>query len=214
MTKIATGSAKSTKAARRARAVESFCSAAEAIGELEKSGAIFGITRGQFSMIDLILACLDQSGPAEISIWTWTVADYEVECLEALQRDGRVTAGTLIIDHGARQKNTDIIQRWQSVFGASSVRYVVNHAKLATIENAGWRLLLRGSMNLNCNPRFEQFDLTEGGGDFDLVKQIERELPILQNDCSGPESYVASGLSRAWADEQLRPFAAKRVWAK
>ncbi len=34
-------------------------------------------------------------------------------------------------------------------------------------------------MNLNWNPRFEQLDITEGGGDFDLVERIRSELPVL-----------------------------------
>jgi hypothetical protein len=34
-------------------------------------------------------------------------------------------------------------------------------------------------MNLNFNPRFEQFDITEGGEDFELVARIEDGLPVL-----------------------------------
>lgn len=199
---------------RRKRAVESFASASDCIGRLEKGAAIFAITRGQFSMIDAVLACLDQVGPARLSLWTWTVAEYEVQCLERLRLDGRLLAGRLVIDHGARAKNASLIADWKSSFGGDSVRYVLNHAKIATIENDGWRLLLRGSMNLNFNPRFEQFDLTEGGQDFDLVKAIEDELPILEDDAAGAEVYSASRVSSAFSSEQLSLFRGAKVWAK
>jgi len=205
----------SAPAARRKRAVESFRTAAECIGTLEQGTALFAVTRGQFSMIDAVLACLDQSGPAAVSLWTWTVAEYEVECLERLRRDERLTSGRLVIDHGARNKNAGLIRQWQGAFGAESVRYVVNHSKIATIQNDRFRLLLRGSMNLNFNPRFEQFDLTEGGDDFALVKRIEDELPWLPDGTSGAAAYKASRVSEAFEPEQLTIFKRGiKVWEK
>ena len=69
------------------------------------------------------------------------------------------------------------------------MRYVVNHSKIVTIRSDRFRLLLRGSMNLNFNPRFEQFDLTEGGEDFEMVKRIEAELPILEDSATGEDVY-------------------------
>jgi len=206
--------APSAIATRRKRAVESFQTAADCIGTLEPGASLFAITRGQFSMIDAVLACLDQTGPAAVSLWTWTVAEYEVECLERLRRDERLTSGRLVIDHGARNKNAELIRQWQGAFGGESVRYVVNHAKIATIENADWKLLLRGSMNLNFNPRFEQFDLTEGGADFDLVKQIEDDLPVLRDSASGAEAYKASKLGNAFSDDTLSLFSGIKRWAK
>lgn len=199
---------------RRVRASESFKTATECIGEIVPGLAIFAITRGQFSMIDAILACLDQVGPASLSLWTWTVAEYEIECLERLRNDNRLTNGRMIIDHGARNKNAELIKQWKSTFGGDSVRYVVNHSKIACIQNDKFKLLLRGSMNLNFNPRFEQFDLTEGGEDFDLVKSIEEELPILEDNCKGKDVYKASKVSIAFSSEQLSLFKGIKVWAK
>lgn len=206
--------APSAPSVRRARSAESFKTAAECIGEITPGIAIFAITRGQFSMIDAVLACLDQAGPSEISLWTWTVAEYEIECLQRLMNDGRVTKATLIIDYGARNKNAPLIVQWKSIFGNDSVRYVVNHAKIATIRSEKFKLLLRGSMNLNFNPRFEQFDLTEGGEDYDLVREIESELPILSDNAPGKEAYKASKVSQAFEPEQLAMFSGAKVWAK
>lgn len=204
----------SAPSARRAVAAQSFRTAADCIGTITEGMALFAITRGQFSMIDVVLACLEQTGPAAVSLWTWTVADYEVQCLEAMQRDGRIESGTLIIDHGARKKNAAIIANWKRSYGPSSVRYVINHAKIATIETRRFRLLLRGSMNLNMNPRFEQLDITEGGPDFDLVREIENELPILPDDCGGNDVYKASRVGEAFDPETLELFQGIKVWAK
>ena len=178
----------SSVAGRRTRAVESFGCAASAIGKVEAGMSLFAVTRGQWSMIDAVLHVLDQVGPAKLSLWTWTVAEYEVQVLTRLRQDRRVTGGRLVIDAGARAKNAGIIAEWKSSFGAGSVRYVTNHAKIARIETAsGLKFLLRGSMNLNFNPRFEQFDITEGGMDFDLVEEIEDDLPLLEDNCTGKQ---------------------------
>jgi hypothetical protein len=178
---------------------------------------IFAITRGQWSMIDAVLHCLDQLAPEPVtlSLWTWTVAEYEIQCLERLMLDKRIKAATLVIDHGARGKNKALLEKWISIFGPGSVRFVVNHSKIATIEGAGARLLLRGSMNLNFNPRFEQFDLTEGGQDFELVRSIEAELETLSIDCSGADAYRSSKVSSAFDQQTLSLFSKDiKTWAK
>ena len=55
-------------------------------------------------------------------------------------------------------------------FEHSSVRSLMNQTKIATVEAAsGLKFLVRGSINFDFNPRFEQFDITEGGHEFDLV---------------------------------------------
>lgn len=205
---------KSAISVRRERAIETFQNASECIGKLEKGKGLFAITRGQFSMIDAVLACLDQCGPSKVSLWTWTVAEYEIQCMERLMMDKRVIDGRLIIDGGARNKNAGLLKQWKDSFGEHSIRYVLNHSKIATIECDEFKLLLRGSMNLNFNPRFEQFDLTEGGADFDLVKEIEEELPILVDNCKGDSVYKASKVGDAFSNEQLSLFSNCRVWAK
>ena len=198
---------------RRKQAVESFKNAAECIGKIGKEMSIFAITRGQWSMIDAILHCLDQVGRSRLSIWTWTVADYEVQVLNRLMMDNRLIGGCLVIDHGARNKNQEIIASWKNAFGSDAVRYVVNHAKIARIESeSGFRLLLRGSMNLNCNPKFENFDLTEGGADYDLVEEIENELPILSDDVSGADVCAASKINQAFDKNQLEMFRGLKYW--
>ena len=203
---------------RRKRAVESFKSAADCIGPIEPGLSLFAVTRGQFSMIDAILHCLDCVGKAEISLWTWTVAEYEIQCLERLMLDDRLTGATLVIDHGARGKNKALLDKWANIFGPRSIKLVVNHSKIATIKSADYKLLLRGSMNLNFNPRFEQFDITEGGQDYDLVRSIEDELEVLPMDAPGSAVYAQTKLASAFTQQTLDLFQGNgkglKTWAK
>lgn len=204
----------SSVAGRRLRAVESFRSAADCIGPVEPGMSVFAVTRGQFSMIDAISHVLDELGPSRISLWTWTIAEYEVVVFTEMMRDARLEDALLVIDGGARNKNHALIAQWKAIFGAESVRYVTNHAKIATVEGGGRRVLLRGSMNLNFNPRFEQLDVTEGGPDFDLVRSIEAELPVLEDDASNGDVYAASRVSAAFEPEKLKVFSKVKRWTK
>jgi len=199
---------------KRQRVVESFRSAAETIGPISKEMSLFALTRGQFSMIDMIHHCLKEIGVAQISVWTWTIADYEVDAMESLLVRKEISGGTLVIDASADRRNQVMINRWRDRFGEGRVKVCKNHAKIARVWNEEFRLLLRGSMNLNFNPRFEQLDLTEGGEDFDLVERIEGELPVIGRKYSNADAESASGVSRAFEYSTLRMFAGVKPWAK
>src|SRR6516164_204025 len=130
---------------RRRRVVESFESAAKCIGPIVSEMSLFAITRGQFSMIDAIFHCLHEIGPAEVSVWTWTIADYEVEAMAGLMARQEITAGRLVIDQSADRRNGTIIEQRRQRFGDEAVRICKNHAKIARVWNEKFRLLLRGS---------------------------------------------------------------------
>jgi hypothetical protein len=89
---------------RRKPVVESFENAATCIGPIEKGMSLFAITRGQFSMIDAIFDALHEAGRSAISVWTWTIADYEVEAKAGLMARHEITARRLIIDASADRR--------------------------------------------------------------------------------------------------------------
>ena len=204
----------SARTTRRKRAVESFGSAHECIGQIEKDMSLFAVTRGQFSMLDIVSVVIQQAGPCNVSVWTWAVSDYEVECMENFMQNKTILSGRLIIDRAAEVKNDAVISKWRSVFGSDTVRVCKNHAKIATVSNDKFRILIRGSMNLNFNPRFEQFDITEGGPDFDLIERLENELPVLRPKCSNLEAMNASQLGIAFEASTMKVFQGTKPWAK
>lgn len=204
------------KASRIANAVNARTTARDCIGPVAKGMSVFAITRGQISMIDVVGHLIDSIERPNVSVWTWCIADYEVESFERLLRDDRIAGGRLVIDRSAEQRNVELIDRWRDKFGPESVRVCMNHAKIATVWNDDFRILARGSMNLNFNPRFEQFDVSEGDAGFDLVHEIENEIPILPRLCARREAEDATGVHESWAMDDLKPFQLERVkvWAK
>jgi hypothetical protein len=195
-------------------AVESFKSPAEDIGPIEAGMSRFLISRGQWSMIDAVLHCLDYVKPAHMSVWTWHVAVSNIEVIEPLLCSDRLLSATLILDRSGDTRNNATGPMWRERFGNESIRICRNHAKIVRLWNDEFRLLLRGSLNMNRNPRFEQLDVTEGGEDFDLVAQVESELPILPPKYSNAEVDAATGVSRAWEYKQLAMFREIKTWAK
>lgn len=195
-----------------ARAIEGHRTAAEVIGPVVPGMSVFAVTRGQISMIDVIAHLVSEAGPCNVSVWTWCVADYEVEAFESLLANRRITGATLIIDFAGERRNVELTDRWRARFGDESVRVVKNHAKLATVSNDRVRLLARGSMNLNENPRFEQFDVSEGDAAFDLVREIELEIPVSRRMAPHHAAVAATGLASAWSADALKPFAGVRQW--
>ena len=198
----------------RSRAVESFKNAAETIGKIEHGTQVFAITRGQFSMIDAILHTLEETGPAHISVWTWVIAAYEVHQIDALIKSGKVLSARMIIDRSAEKNESEIMKDWRIRFGNDSIRIVRNHAKIARVWNDDLRVLLRGSMNLNFNPRFEQLDVSEGGPEFDLVTEIEDALPTLPPKPTNAAVDKATQLGLAFDSSTLEMFHGVKTWAK
>lgn len=162
---------------RRETAALALGHAADALAGLQRGGHVFGLTKGQFSMIDVAAALLDRVGPARLSIWTWCIAAYEVAAVTAFMADRRVTGLRMVMDYSAARRDMPLLADLQGRFGADCLRVTKTHAKILTIAtDCGWQLVARGSMNLNFNPRFEQFDVTDGPDAFGLVAGLEDAL--------------------------------------
>ena len=106
------------------------------------------------------------------------------------------------------------VQAWRDRFGVASVRTCRNHAKIARVWNARARVVIRGSMNFNANPRFEQADITEGGPEFDLLAGIEATIPILRPFASAVEADRASRCTAAFDASELAMLHGLKPWAK
>ena len=209
-------------ASRRRHALESLGTAAAAIGPITPGMSLFAITRGQWSMLDAVQHVVLELGRAWVSVLTWAIADYEVEAMAGLMANAAIIGARLIVDRSAEQRSSSTIAAWRERFGVASVRVCKNHAKIARVWTPGEissdgggfrRVLIRGSMNLNFNPRFEQADVTEGGEDFELVARLENELPILRPMCSNTEADTASGLGKAFESSTLQMFDGIKPWS-
>ena len=59
----------------------------EVIGPIERNCDVFGLTGGQFSLIDLIFYCLKTTGPADLLLSTWTASGANIDLAYRLLSD-------------------------------------------------------------------------------------------------------------------------------
>jgi len=162
---------------RRSSAASCLHSAVQALADFDRGLHVFGLTKGQFSMIDLAAAVLARTGPARVTVWTWCIAEYEVEAFAAFMNDSTIESLKVVMDWAGARRDMPLIDDLQGRFGLDCIRVTKNHAKIVTIAtDSDWRVTIRGSMNLNANPRFEQFDVSDDAAIFDVVDGMMAEM--------------------------------------
>ena len=137
--------------------------AAMALKDFDHGLELDCLTFGQFSIIDAIAATLQHvTGPASVTLSTWTAAEFDVEQLVAMISNKTIVDFRLLIDRGF---TSCVANRFKKTltqhFGASCIRETMTHAKFCLIRNEAWNVVIRTSMNLNHNPRFEYMQVSD-----------------------------------------------------
>jgi hypothetical protein len=122
---------------------------------------LFVLTFGQFSLLDLITALLDTTGPADVTISTWTAATADLTRAEEFLRDGRIRSLRFLVDRSFLTRQPGYARQLVEAFGQDAVRTTRTHAKFATITNGEWAVSVRTSMNMNENPRLEYAEVSD-----------------------------------------------------
>lgn len=121
---------------------------------------IIGLTYGQFSLLDLVQAALDITGPADLAIATWSVGLHDAESTRNFVEDGKVRSVRFVMDSQEKRGQASSGEV-AALFGPMAVRTTRLHAKFVLITNEAWNVVITASMNLNLNPRVEQFEMTD-----------------------------------------------------
>jgi hypothetical protein len=151
-------------------------SAAEAISGLTRDVEIYGFTKGQFSLLDLLTAAIDVTGPAAIVLSTWTAARTEIQALRQLRDEGKMTSLRWLVDVTFARRDPAAAPAIRETFGLDAIRVAQNHSKFALFTAPNWQLVLRTSMNLNMNPRFEDFTLGHDPALYQFLAAIIQEI--------------------------------------
>lgn len=160
------------EAAKREKRLARTESAARALDGIEPGCEILCMTFGQFSLIDGLWALLRQTGPADVSVATWTAAGADTTRAEQFLRDGRIRRMRWLVDRSFETRQPDYCATLRRLFGDDAIRTTRSHAKFATIRNDAWNLAVRTSMNLNENPRLETIEVSDDPGLADFLDAI------------------------------------------
>jgi hypothetical protein len=150
-------------------------SARDTIAGFDHGMDVAGLTFGQFSLLDLIDATLEITGPADVVVSTWSAGFYDVDAALRFRDSGRLLSIRFVMDSSAKRGQASVGDV-ASIFGPDSVRATRSHAKFALIRNGEWSVLITTSMNLNLNPRCEQFEMTDDRGRADLFSAFADAL--------------------------------------
>ena len=157
-------------------------SAAEALTGFDAETTIYGFTKGQFSIIDILTHLLTITGPAELVVSTWTAANTDVTTVLDMVDSGTITRARWLVDLTFQRRAPQLANRIRQVFGADAIRVARNHAKFALIGTAEWKIVVHTSMNLNFNPRFENFSLSHDPEFYqfhaDIIDELWRRQPV------------------------------------
>jgi len=151
-------------------------SAAAAIEGFDHELQIIGFTKGAFSVIDLIRATLAITGQAELDISTWTAANTDVTSVCEFVAAGLLTNSRWLVDLTFQRRSPQLATRIRNTFGKQAIRVARNHAKFALIRNDAWQIVIQTSMNLNFNPRFENFSIGHDPELHGFYKEIIDEI--------------------------------------
>ena len=135
--------------------------ARQALGELHHGLEVFGLSKGQFSLLDLLVEILRQTGPADVSVSTWTAARKSIERAHRLLASREIRTLRWLVDFSFLRRQPGYCSLLRARFGDDVIRTTKNHAKFLLIRNAEWDVVVRTSMNLNDNPRLESFEVSE-----------------------------------------------------
>ena len=165
--------------------------AADAISEIEHGTDTYILTYGQFSLIDALAVILDQTGPADVVVSSWTAADAHLEETAGMMESMSIRNFRMIVDRSFRGRQPAYYDHMRRLFGPECIRAIRSHAKFLVVSNENWKIVVRTSMNLNENPRFENIEISEdadfAGFMLKVVDAIFLETPPDEDFSKEPE---------------------------
>lgn len=130
---------------------------------------IFGMTMGQFSLIDLIHSILKKTGKAKVIVATWSAGIKDVHNVKWMIDSGLIADFKILTDHSYKTRQSKYAASIEELFGLENIRTSEMHAKFVLIQNDAYKVAITSSMNLNANKTCELFEIIEGGQPFDFL---------------------------------------------
>jgi len=171
-------------------------------------------------MLDLIRAVLAQTGPADLVLSTWTMGIRDLENARWLIDNGDLRSFRLLTDRSFVTRQASYCQRLVALFGTDCIRASNTHAKFSTLRNEAWSVCIRGSMNLNRNARWENFDLDEDETLCNFFDGLVTELEALTPPGPNPSGDVVEDVfsqaleTATCGDVRLAEMTPRERWAR
>lgn len=123
------------------------------LDSISEGEAIYFMTDGAWSNIDIIENILNLTGPAAVSFCSWSIGTDALRKFTEWNISGLVTSVHVLLDQGLRNRKPEILQQATAAF--KNLKLIKCHAKVAVIHNERFQFVISGSANLTRNPRKE-----------------------------------------------------------
>jgi hypothetical protein len=136
-------------------------SASQVARLIVKNCRIIGLTRGQFSLIDLIYSILQHVGRSNVVCATWSAGIKDANTVKWMVDSELIYSFMLVTDHSYVTRQPKYALQLGELFGKENIRTSELHAKFVLIENENFKITIKTSMNLNANRTCENFEIDD-----------------------------------------------------
>lgn len=112
-------------------------------------------SKGAFNLIQLVLYILEQVGPADVFLSTYSISMDSISTLSRKREEGAIKDIRFLIDNRVRSISPKPFDYLITSF-PGAYRCCALHAKVALIWNEDWHISVVGSQNATHNPKLER----------------------------------------------------------
>lgn len=146
--------------------------AEKAVEKFGKNCRILGLTMGNFSLVDLIHSTLKKTGPAHLTVGTWSAGIKDAHQVKWMSDTNLILSFKLLTDNSYKTRQPKYAASIEDLFGIENIRTSKIHAKFVLIANEEYNVAIRSSMNLNANKTCELFEIDESQEIYSFLKEF------------------------------------------
>jgi hypothetical protein len=172
------------------------------IGQIKEGMELFCLNKGQADIAEVLENIAWQTGPASLTISTWTAAGADISRMKELCDGKLFTEIRWLLDRSFPNRQPEFFQHIHKLF-PEQIRLTAVHSKFAIIRNKQWNIVCRGSANLNSAKRLEHLEISDDAALADAIESYvddifktestaEIALPAMQDDPADGEDALAA----------------------
>ena len=182
--------------------------------KIKGNDRIMGLTMGKFSLIDLIHSILKVVGKSDVIVATWSAGIKDVHQVKWLLDTGLINNITIVTDQSYKKRQARYAMTIEELVGKENIRTTEIHAKFVLIKNENFKICIRTSMNLNANPKCENFEIDNDSEIYDFYFSFIESMFKNQKEGFADRNFreINSNLKKFFAEDKEQPEIQKQWW--
>lgn len=190
-----------------------FQNAKTSIDCFEPNCRLIGLTRGQFSLIDLIQAILEKTDKADVICCTWSAGIKDAKQMHQLKNDGNINSFKIVTDHSYVSRQKQYAITLEELFGIENIATTEIHAKFTLIKNDNFNIVIRTSMNLNANKTCENYEIDDNKEIYDFYKDFLNGIfENMPKGFTASSNIVNNALNKVFKSETKEEVVSGYIW--